>query len=171
MRIEWSTISTTAASTESTQSSWRAPSACDVHHPKRSGPPQGRCAPCQAHHATQHGPAPGSKSSTPRKIGATCRTRPGAWSGHPTPRYGVDGHTRAAQLPRIGTTPHRSERRRQALQASPPWRKSECQGTSMGWSEVGTPQGIVGLILNHLAIQKAPPATRAQRGWSRARDG
>ena len=28
------------------------------------------CAPCQAHHATQHGPAPGSKSSTPRKIGA-----------------------------------------------------------------------------------------------------
>ena len=55
------------------------------------------CAPCQAHHATQHGPAPGSKSSTPRKIGATCRTRPGAWSGHPTPRYGVDGHTRAAQ--------------------------------------------------------------------------
>ena len=34
-----------------------------------------------------------------------------------------------------------------------------------GWSEGGTPQGIVGLILNHLeirseTIQKAPPATQ-----------
>ena len=120
-----------------------------------------------------------SRVPTPRKMGchqpstrmdgeATCRpTGPGV----DTQPIVEDGHPAQSSAVTLASAPHshRSERRRQALQASPPWRKSECQGTSMGWSEVGTPQGIVGLILNpdpDRAIQKAPPATRAQRGWS-----
>ena len=66
------------------------------------------CAPCQAHHATQHGPAPGSKSSTPRKIGAKIIHHQMRCA-----RQTDVGHRRIADRPK---TPHswwRPRRRRQ----------------------------------------------------------
>ena len=66
------------------------------------------CAPCQAHHATQHGPAPGSKSSTPRKIGAKIihHQTPGA-GGPPVTKEGGPPDPRASTAVRAGATSKR----------------------------------------------------------------
>ena len=137
------------------------------HHPRSSNAMRVASQPQSTMYAPQTRHA-GQDHRFTRSEAEQRRPRAGA---HRRPNSGNTGCTCTMRSTLYTGIPHGSERRRQALQASPPWRKSECQGTSMGWSEVGTPQGIVGLILNHLAIQKAPPATRAQRGWSRARDG
>ena len=79
----------------------------------------------------------------------------------PGPPRHPDGHrkevghrVRAQTHIRVG-----SERRRQALQASPPWRKSECQGTFWGLRV----RRLLSQLQRHRQTQRGPSKVGTQR--------